>query len=130
MRKFAPATIVCLTVSAMSAHALDSNVVRELNALAPEERLEQRCDMEAMERIASEQKGMKPDKVIAYTFEDPEVSEHAIKASGAVFRSGRDWYRLKYKCLTGSQSLTVQSFDYHVGEKVPEELWRKYNLYE
>jgi hypothetical protein len=128
MRKLIPAALFAV-LAAMPAFAIDANVKRQLNALAPEERLEQRCDIEAMERIAAEQKGMKPDKVIAYTFSDPEVSKNAIKAPGAVFRSGGDWYRLRYKCKLASENLTVQAFDYRVGEKVPLSQWGRYYLY-
>jgi len=59
------------------AFAIDASVMRQLNKLAPEERLEQRCDIEAMERIATEQKDMRPDKVIAYTFGDQELDKGA-----------------------------------------------------
>ena len=114
----------------MPALAIDANVLRQLNALAPEERLEQRCDIEAMERIAKEQKGMKPDKVIAYAFGDPDVAPDSIKATGAVFRSGGEWYRLRYKCQITPTSLGIRDFDYKVGDKVPESQWAKHYLYD
>lgn len=78
MRKLLPAALSAFFLGLQTltpAFAIDASVMRQLNALAPEERLEQRCDIEAMERIATEQKGMKPDKVIAYTFGDPEVGK-------------------------------------------------------
>lgn len=121
--------VLLVVVSAVPSLALDSAIKRQLNALAPEERLEQRCDIEAMERIAAEQKGMRPDKVIAYTFGEPQVTENSIKAAGAVFRSSGEWYKLKYKCRTSEQNLAIQSFDYRVGEKVPESQWGQYYLY-
>ncbi len=112
------------------AFAIDASIMRQLNALAPEERLEQRCDIEAMERIATEQKGMRPDKVIAYTFGDPEVGRNSIKAPGAVFRSAGAWYRLGYRCQLKSDGLSIQSFDYRIGDKIPEEQWKKLYLYD
>ncbi len=115
--------------SAASAHALDDRIVKQLNALAPDERREQRCDMEAMDRIRKEA-GFKPDKVIAYSFGDPEENGNAIRAPGAVFRSGGDWYRLKYKCETGDQGLKVMTFDYKIGSKVPKEDWEEHYLYD
>lgn len=133
MHKLLPVTLLAAFASlpvAMPALAIDANVLRELNALAPEERLEQRCDIEAMERIAKDQKGMKPDKVIAYAFGDPDVAADSIKASGAVFRSGGEWYRLRYKCQITPSTLGVRDFDYKVGEKVPEAQWAKHYLYD
>lgn len=133
MRKLLPAALSAFFLGLQTltpAFAIDASVMRQLNALAPEERLEQRCDIEAMERIATEQKGMKPDKVIAYTFGDPEVGKNSIKAPGAVFRSSGEWYKLRYKCQLKSDSLIIQSFDYRVGDKIPEEQWKKLYLYD
>ncbi|MFF2320869.1 DUF930 domain-containing protein [Agrobacterium sp. NPDC058088] len=133
MRKLLPAALSAFFLGLQAftpAFAIDASVMRQLNALAPEERLEQRCDIEAMERIATEQKGMKPDKVIAYTYGDPEVGKNSIKAPGAAFRSAGEWYRLKYKCQLKSDSLSIQSFDYRVGDKIPEEQWKKLYLYD
>ncbi|CAD7027885.1 hypothetical protein REJC140_02557 [Pseudorhizobium endolithicum] len=123
--------LALLTLAAAApAHALDAAIVRQLKALAPQERREQRCDIEAMKRIAQEQKGMSPDKVIAYTFSDPVEEGNAVKAPGAAFRSGGDWYRLKFKCVTGERGLTVQSFKYRIGSKVPRDQWERYYLYD
>jgi hypothetical protein len=115
--------------STSTAHALDDRIIKQLNALAPDERREQRCDIEAMDRIRKEAE-FKPDKVIAYSFGDPVESGDAIRAPGAVFRSGGDWYRLKYKCETGEEGLKVQSFEYKIGSKVPREDWEKHYLYD
>ena len=85
--------------------------------------------MEAMDRI---RKGgdFRPDKVIAYTFETPVAAGDDIKAPGAVFRSGGDWYRLKYKCQTGDKGLKIMSFDFKVGSKISRDDWEKYYLYD
>lgn len=115
--------------SASAAHALDARVTRQLNALAPEERREQRCDMEAMDQIRKTG-DYRPDKVIAYTFGDTAEKGNSIKAPGAVFRSRGEWYRLKYKCLTGDKGLSIVSFDFKIGSQVAREQWTKYYLYD
>ena len=133
MQKLFPVALLATLAglpAAMPAFAIDANVLRQLNVLAPEERLEQRCDIEAMERIAKEQKGMKPDKVIAYAFGDPDVAPDSINASGAVFRSGGEWYRLRYKCQIAPSTLGIRNFDYKVGDKVPEAQWAKHYMYD
>lgn len=86
--------------------------------------------MEAMARIAAEQEGYRPDKVIAYTFADPVETGNLVKAPGAVFRSDGDWYRLKFKCETGARGLKIHSFQYKVGDKVPRDQWERYYLYD
>lgn len=121
----------CLALmAALPAHALDSSIVEQLDRLTPEERREQRCDIEAMRRISKDEHDFRPDKVIAYTFGDTVEAGDLFKAPGAVFRSKGEWYRLKYKCKTAEDGLTIQSFDYKVGAKVPRAEWSEYYLYE
>lgn len=122
-------SVLMVLALAAPVQALDAGIVRQLEALTPEERLEQRCDIEAMDRIRKEQQGFRPDKVIAYTFADPEVQDTSIRAPGAVFRSKGEWYRLKYRCETGPRRLTIQSFQYKIGSIVPREDWQHYYLY-
>lgn len=119
-----------MTLTAANANALDQRILKELMALSPEERLEQRCDVEAMDRIKREAKGFRPDKVIAYTFGDPVVQGNSLKASGAVFRSGGEWYRLKFKCETGPEHVEVRSFDFKIGSVVPKSDWDHLYLYD
>lgn len=121
---------VLLSLLATSAHALDRNIVRQLQALDPEERLEQRCDIEAMKRIREEQDGFRPDKVIAYTFSDPVIVENSMEAPGAAVRSRGEWYRLEFRCETGPKKLTIREFDYSLGAMVPREDWQRHYLYE
>ena len=64
---------LCALTLASPAFSLDARVRGELEKLAPEERLEQRCDMEAMDRIGGAKEGFRPDKVIAYAFGDPKL---------------------------------------------------------
>ncbi|MFD1746601.1 DUF930 domain-containing protein [Rhizobium helianthi] len=130
MIKRLTAALVLTGATAISAHALDSNIIRQLDRLTPDERREQRCDIEAMSRIAKQGDGFKPDKVIAYTFGDTEEKNGLLRAPGAVFRSAGDWYRLRYKCKTAKDGITIQSFDYKVGSKIPREDWSKHYLYE
>ncbi|MGG7517205.1 DUF930 domain-containing protein [Allorhizobium undicola] len=117
-------------VFASSAFALDAATTRQLKALSPSERLEQRCDMEAMNRINKDRHGIEPDKVIAYTFGKTMGDGAHLRAPGAVVRSKGQWYRLKYDCVTSNGSLDVKSFNYQLGDVVPKESWKKYYLYE
>ncbi len=122
--------ILALTAAMQPAQALDAAIVKQLKDLSLAERREQRCDMEAMARITKEQAGLRPDKVIAYTFADPVETGNVVKAPGAAFRSGGDWYRLKFRCETGDRGLTIRSLKYKVGEKIPRDQWERFYLYD
>ena len=115
---------------ATSAFAVDTAIEKQLQKLDPSERMEQSCDTEAMKQIADKKDGFKPDKVIAYTFSDPDMGENSIKAPGAVFRSKGDWYHLTYDCETGPQHIHVRSLSIEIGSKVPREDWGQHYLYD
>lgn len=123
---------MAFTLSTVSAaQALDARVVKQLNALAPDERREQRCGIEAMERIRKDGRGkFRPDKVISYTFSEPVDADNAVRAPGAVFRSRGNWYRLNFQCVTGEQGLKVRSFKYRIGSKIPRSRWEELYLYD
>lgn len=118
----------CSVTSA--AHAMDSRIRGQLAKLDPQTRLEQRCDMEAMDRIRESKTGFEPDKVIAYSFGDPTTSDNAIKTKGAVFRSEGEWYRLAFKCETTSDHFEVTAFKFKIGDRVPREDWDAHYLYD
>ncbi|AYG58501.1 DUF930 domain-containing protein [Rhizobium jaguaris] len=124
------AILVPLASIATSAFAVDAAIKKQLQKLDPSERMEQACDAEAMKRIGTEKTGYKPDKVIAYTFGDPDMAPDSMNAPGAVFRSGGDWYHLSYTCTTGSQHVHVRDLSYQIGDKVPRDNWQKYDLYD
>lgn len=126
----AAAVIAASTASIAPAHAIDSSIARQLNALDPQERREQRCDIEAMSRIAKAGEGFRPDKVIAYSRADIIEKGDDIRAPGAVFRSAGDWYKLKFKCRTGDEGLGIVSFDFKIGEKIPRSEWDRLYLYD
>ncbi|MBP1850157.1 DUF930 domain-containing protein [Rhizobium halophytocola] len=121
--------LLSLLIAAAPALALDNSTVQQLKRLDPEEELEQRCDIEAMEHI-KKVGDYRPDKVIAYTFSETKVSGTTIQAPGAVFRSRGEWYRLKYKCSTGPKRLEVTNFKLKIGSMVPRSDWVRYYLYD
>jgi hypothetical protein len=129
-RAVALCTLALAPLVASPAMALDARISSQLQKLTPEERLEQRCDMEAMDKISDGKGGFRPDKVIAYAFGDPKLEGTTFKTRGAVFRSGGEWYRLSYKCEASADRLEVNAFKYNVGDMVPREDWAAHYLYD
>src|SRR5690606_37783499 len=68
-------------------YATDSGLKQQLLRLDPQTRLEQLCDHETMMSIRGDRNPYSPDKVVAYTFSEPLMSEETVEAHGAVFRS-------------------------------------------
>ncbi|MGH6761343.1 MAG: DUF930 domain-containing protein [Phyllobacterium sp.] len=96
--------------------------------LEPETRLEQRCNIRAMGAIEREHKDMHPDELVAYAFLDPVIGKHSIRAPGAAFRTGGEWFHLSYKCKTTDDNLSVTAFSYAIGSVVPRSEWNTHYL--
>ncbi len=129
-RRIALFALALAPFCASPALALDARIRGQLEKLTPEERLEQRCDIEAMDKISGDKGGFRPDKVIAYAFGDPKLDGTTFKTKGAVFRSKGEWYRLSYKCEASEDRLEVNGFKYRIGEQVPHEEWAAHYLYD
>ncbi|MBC8716135.1 DUF930 domain-containing protein [Ochrobactrum sp. Marseille-Q0166] len=127
--RFLPFAIVSVLI-ALNAPAMAMTPLEkaQLEKLDPATRLEQRCDVEAMEQISRDVRKLSVDKVLAYAFSDPLTGKNSIKADGAAFRSGEHWYKLAFDCKTDDDHMSVTSFDYEIGEEVPQDQWDRHYL--
>lgn len=121
---------VSFSTVGLPAYAIDSSMKQQLLRLDPQTRLEQLCDHETMTSIRTDRNSYSPDKVVAYTFSEPVLSDKTMEAPGAVFRSRGDWYRLSFRCKADVEQVEVRSLRYEIGKKVPREKWIRYNLYD
>lgn len=108
--------------------AMDNGTEQQLRRLDPQTRLEQRCDLEAMERIHKDPVKMVPDELVAYAFAEPKIKGDKIRSSGAAFRSKGEWYHLSYACTTSPDHMTVLTFQYAIGQIVPHNEWNHHYL--
>ncbi|HEV7257164.1 MAG TPA: DUF930 domain-containing protein [Bosea sp. (in: a-proteobacteria)] len=116
----------------MAADALANPLSRQARELLPQldadERVEQLCGLEAMSQIHAWKAEFTPDRVTAYARSEAKVSGRTLQAEGAVFRSGRRWYDLRFRCEFSPDRSRVVAFEFRVGEPVPRALWRQLNL--
>ena len=116
----------------MAAEALANPLSRQaremLPLLAADERVEQLCGLEAMSQIHAWKGEFAPDRVTAYARSEVKLSGRTLQAEGAVFRSGRRWYDLRFRCEFTPDRSRVVAFEFRVGEPVPRALWRELNL--
>lgn len=116
----------------MAADALANPLSRQaremLPHLAADERIEQLCGLEAMSQIHAWKGEFAPDRVTAYARSDVKLSGRTLQAEGAVFRSGKRWYDLRFRCEFSPDRSRVVAFEFRVGELVPRALWRELNL--
>jgi hypothetical protein len=116
----------------MAADALANPLSKQardmLPLLAEDERVEQLCALEAMSQIHAWKGEFEPDRVSAYAKAETKISGQALLAEGAVFRSRRHWYDLRFKCEFSPDRTTVLAFEFRVGDPVPRGRWRKLGL--
>ncbi|MDM9625756.1 DUF930 domain-containing protein [Rhizobium sp. S152] len=125
MAKLLPQTGLALfAICAFStgALALDSKTISQIEKLTPVDQLDQRCDIEAMDRLQA-------DKVISYTFSHPKRTAVHVDADGAVFRRAGHWYRLSYACTTSPDHLSIVAFTFKRGAMIAHKDWTRYYLY-
>lgn len=99
-----------------------------LSRLAPDERIEQLCGLEAMSQIHEWQRSFEPDRVTAYALSQTTLAGTVLKAEGAAFRSRRRWYRLRFACTVSPDLKSVAAFAFHVGEAIPVARWSALGL--
>lgn len=99
-----------------------------LPRLAPDERVEQLCGLEAMGQIHDWQRSFEPDRVTAYALAGTKLSGQVLMAEGAAFRSRQHWYGLRFACTLSPDLKRVTAFAFHVGDPIPRDRWEALGL--
>lgn len=124
----ARAAAIFLALAAVPLPASARSNSEQMMMLDPSERIEQRCNARAMGDVGRDNRGMKPDELVAYAYRDPVIKGAKIKAQGAAIRSGNTWYHLAYDCETEHDGLDVKSFSYKLGAAIPTSEWSGHYL--
>ena len=85
-------------------------------------RLEQVCDLEAMNRIASATQ-FRPDRAKSNITVAPVHNGDRMTATGGAFRSKGRWYALTFQCLGNGDHTKVLSLTFRVGAEIPRRRW-------
>lgn len=109
-------------------YAMPARMIASLKEMDPATRFEQRCIIEAMNRIQKEHHGMVPDEVVIYAFGNPKVKGNVMVAKGAAFRSHNVWRHIHFRCKTSGDRMDVLSFRYKIGSEVPRSDWSDHYL--
>lgn len=99
-----------------------------LAQLAPEERVVQLCNLEAMEQVHRWKADFDPDFLVAYALGGVKFSGEALTAKGAAFRSKRQWWRIAYSCSVTADRQAVAGFAFKVGDAIPRAQWQDLGL--
>lgn len=130
MRHRMLATALLISLAAPKAAFAEAKLERTLKLLMPTDRMAQLCDATAMARIRKDMAKFRPDRAVANATMDVVIAGNMLEAKGGAFRSRGKWYSLSYSCLTNDEHLKVLSFEYKVGDEIPEEKWAGYGLWQ
>ena len=111
------------------AHAVDARFYNSLKRLDPETRLEQVCDIEAMNRIDRDPTPYHPDRAKSDVLSTPRHIGDTVKGNGGAFRSKGKWYAYSFTCKGSPDHYSVLSFSYKIGGPIPETKWASYGLW-
>lgn len=101
-----------------------------LKRLDPSTRLEQVCDAEAMKQINRDHREFRIDRSVVSAITEPRVKGDTLSGTGAAFRSKGKWYRYSFTCTAAPNRLSVLSFEYKLGDEIPETQWSQHGLYQ
>ena len=110
------------------AHPLSRQARDMLPRLAPDERVEQLCGLEAMSQIHAWKTDFEPDRVTAYAKGATKLAGLTLLAESAAFRSKRRWYDLTFRCELSPDHAAVVAFAFRVGNAVPKGQWARLGL--
>jgi hypothetical protein len=133
MKRVLVASVLWLAVSALPSVAQDrnqKNLEHMLKRLDPATRLEQVCDVEAMKQIARGNREFRIDRSVVSALEEPRAKGDTLSGKGAAFRSKGKWYQYSFICHAAPDRLRVLSFEYKLGDEIPETQWSKHGLYQ
>jgi hypothetical protein len=101
---------------------------KALPQLAPQERVIQLCNIEALAQLRRQGTGFQPDMVVPYAMKDAKVTDHALEAKGAAMRSRKHWYGLAFNCEVAPDLKTVVAFEFLLGAEIPRDQWAEHDL--
>jgi hypothetical protein len=96
--------------------------------LDPTERSVQLCNLEAMEQVHAWKPSLQPERIVAYAMADLAIAANGIRADGAAFLSGGEWYTMRFACGLSQDHARVVSFDFTVGGTIPHDQWDRHSL--
>lgn len=100
----------------------------KLASFAPDERMVQLCNLEALEQVHRWNTRLQPDLLVPYATANLRQSAHALEADGGAFRAGRHWFSIRFTCAVAADYKSVTAFAFKVGDEIPEKEWATYNL--
>jgi len=123
------AMLTSVALAGPAAAVTDARFKAALKRVDPSARLQQICDYAAMKRIGQDHNPFRPDRAMIDSIAPISIRGNTARGAGGAFRSKGEWYQFSFTCTTSPDRLEIVSFDYKIGDKIPENRWEAYGLY-
>ncbi len=126
--KFASAlafSIVLLVTGARAESSLDS----AFEKLAPEERAHQACILKGIDAVRKAKLLKGVDRVKTSILSPAKFENNVVIAKGGAVRAKQHWYALSFTCAVTEDQMKATTFDFKLGDEIPEDKWEDYGLW-
>jgi hypothetical protein len=118
-----------MAVTLSSQAFADSSMDRALEMLDPEERAHQACILRGIDAVRKGTHLRGVDRVKTSILSRAIFKDNVVIANGGAVRADHRWYALKFKCGVTGDQMKATSFDFVLGEEIPEDRWEDYGLW-
>jgi len=122
------AGLVAILVSAAPA-AAQTVLDKRMQALEPQTRLIQLCNLSGLETFAKDKRVAKVDRVRIDALAAPTVESNVAKGAGGAVRTGGRWYKFSYRCVFSADRMRATHFSYVLDKEIPKTQWERFNLF-
>ena len=100
-----------------------------MQALEPQTRMIQLCNLSGLQTFAKDKRVAKVDRVRIDALAQPTVESNVAKGVGGAVRTGGRWYKFSYRCAFTSDRMRATHFSYELDKEIPKAQWERFNLF-
>jgi Domain of Unknown Function (DUF930) len=118
-----------LATALVGAGASSPRAEHALDRLEPITRMMQVCDIKAGEALRRDNAHKAVNRVMIDAMATPAIEGNVIEGTGGAFRQNGQWFQMEFKCTLTPDQRSAASFDFVVGDEIPEAHWEDYGLW-
>jgi hypothetical protein len=121
--------LLLVSLCSWSAAYADESMDRVLKELEPEERAHQVCNLRGIDAVRKGSHLRGVDRVTTSILKPAAFKDNVVIAKGGAVRAKNHWYMLDFKCAVTADQMKATSFEFQLGDEIPEAKWEEYGLW-
>lgn len=122
--------VVIAALAAGMSHVTQAGTLEEsFDKLPDEERARQACILKGIDLIRKEKRLAHADRIKTSIFSGASFDGTLVVSKGGAVRSDSRWYHLQFTCAVAPDLKHATTFDYAIGEEIPETAWEDLGLW-